>query len=227
MTGYRKILLFIIIGIFLFTLSFMLKAEEKVCTKDIFLSPKDKIFLLSIARKSIEHHFAGKKYSPDLENFNRLEKIRAGAFITIDRHGKIKGCRGTLNPCYPNIVREVCRMSVASAMGGERYSPMKPGELKNCRISITIVTGFIPISTVNDVPKSDGIVFMTGEKAGVVLPYEGSDPYIRLKWAYLKAGLEPDKSLFKAPLKDVYLMKAIRFADGDADLKSNDDYQHC
>ncbi|MCD4784561.1 MAG: AMMECR1 family protein [Candidatus Eremiobacteraeota bacterium] len=219
MTGPKRFIIFTFIAILIVSLSYVFAAEEWGGGEEMFLAAKDKRFLLSTARKSIEHHFKGKKYTPNLKDYPHLVNMKAGVFVTIDRHTDIRGCRGTLDPYCPDVVQEVCKMAVASAMRGERYSPINPGELKECRISITIVQSLIPISTVKNVTKSDGIVFKTGGKAGVVLPYEGSDPYTRLKWAYLKVGIEPAESLLESPLKDIFLMKAIRFADGDPEMK--------
>jgi len=215
--SFRLILICLMISsAFLFQLPGRVSADDS-----IFLSPRDKKILLRAARKTIKDNIAGGKFISNLPENHHLYKIRAGIFVTIDRRGKIEGCRGTLEPSRVNILEEVSRLALAAAEEAN-LSP-GPGQIKieSCRISITVVLKLIPANSIENIPKSDGIVIKQGEKTGVVLPYEGSDPFIRLQWAYKKAGLPAPELKGPGNLSDVFIMKAIRFAESDRELRES------
>lgn len=176
-------------------------------------------YLLALARHSIKAHLEGKK--PDFTiggkysfpSNHRLFTARNGVFVTLDKWGTVRGCRGTLEPAQADLAREVAHNAVAAAMGDKRFPPLRPGGINHCRISITVVKELIPVKTAAGIPKSDGIVLRKGDCVGVVLPYEGSDPFVRLGWAYKKAGLPEPSHDELNELTDVYVMKAERMAE--------------
>ena len=209
--------------IILITLCFILFICQPIFPDNsLNFTPTEQKYLLSLARQSIKDHLEGKK--PDftlagkfnLSSDHRLFKMRHGVFVTLDKWGTVRGCRGTLEPAQTDMAHEVAHNAVAAAMGDRRFPPLKPGGIDHCRISITVVRELIPVKTVSDIPRSDGIVVRQDGRVGVVLPYEGSDPVVRLGWAYKKAGLpEPSPAELNElnELTDVYVMKGDRFAD--------------
>lgn len=182
-------------------------------------TPTEQKYLLALARQSIKAHLKGKKLDFtlvgkfNLPSDHRLFKMRHGVFVTLDKWGTVRGCRGTLEPAQTDMAHEVAHNAVAAAMGDSRFAPLKPGGIDHCRISITVVKELIPVKTVSDIPRSDGIVVRQDGRVGVVLPYEGSDPAVRLGWAYKKAGLPEPLPAELNELTDVYVMKGDRFAD--------------
>ncbi len=207
--------------IFIFISMCFLLFLYKPVFPDVFLNftPTEQKYLLSLARHSIKAHLEGKK--PDfslagkynLPSDHRLFKIRHGVFVTLDKWGTVRGCRGTLEPAQTDMAHEVAHNAVAAAMGDSRFPPLKPGGIDHCRISITVVRELIPVKTVSDIPGTDGIVVRQDGRVGVVLPYEGSDPLTRLGWAYKKAGLPEPSPWELNELTDVYVMKGERFVD--------------
>ncbi|MCE1248099.1 MAG: AMMECR1 domain-containing protein [Firmicutes bacterium] len=174
----------------------------------------EKKLLLDYARQSIVKKLSGQIFTPSLPKNSRLCELRKPVFVTLEKDGKVRGCRGALEPAGKNIAEEVCIMAIAAALGDKRFPPLtKPG-LKKSRISITIVSELIPYSGGN-IPKEDGIIYKKDGTAGIVLPYEGSDTFTRIRWAYIKAGITPPDRPENIKNQDLYIMKAERFADGD------------
>ena len=211
-----------IILILLLSILFLCKEAEP--SGSLNLSPSEKSYLLKTARNAIKAQFNEtskssqvniSKSKSNISETERLKKIRCGVFITLEKWGKVRGCRGTLEPARINIINEVRHNAVAASMGDSRYPPFIQGSIDHCRISITIVEGLVPAKSLLSIKKSDGIVLRKGNNVGVVLPYEGSDPLVRLKWAYLKAGLEEPSPEDINDLTGVFILKGDRFADGE------------
>jgi AMMECR1 domain-containing protein len=162
---------------------------------------------------SIQHHLARLAYAvivatvcPNAKSFcsptfyrltlpkgvlASLSSLRAGCFVTIERGAKVRGCRGTLQPTQPNLVEEIVRAAMA-ACHDRRYPPITPAELPHLSISITVVKGLTPLDDIRTLRPDEGLVVRRGEKVGIVLPYEGKDPMVRLAWGKRKARLQED-----------------------------------
>jgi AMMECR1 domain-containing protein len=130
-------------------------------------------------------------------------------FITIEREGKVIGCRGSLRPRTQSIEAEVVASARSAATTDPRYRPLTPQDLKNFRVTVTVVESQSPISAaqIASLEREDGLVLKAGNRTGIVLPWEGSDPSIRLKWAYKKAGVAQGAAC------QLFRLKAERFAD--------------
>jgi len=112
-------------------------------------------------------------------------------FVTIERRGRILGCRGTLESRSRSLEQEVLLAARAAAGHDPRYRPLTSGDLDGFLVTVTRVERLEPISQ-DDVPSltpDQGLVLRAGEAVGVVLPWEGKDPRVRLEWAYRKAGV--------------------------------------
>jgi AMMECR1 domain-containing protein len=128
-----------------------------------------------------------------------------GVFVTIESDNKVLGCRGTLTPHAPTLEQEVVEAAQSACMHDPRYKPLTQLVLKRFLVTVTVVEGLEPIQTVKDLEPSDGLVLESGDRKGVVLPWEGKDPLVRLKWAYKKAGV-PEGSAC-----ELYRLKGDRY----------------
>lgn len=197
----------------------LLSFQPVISDNSLNLTPAEQKYLLALARQSIKAHLQGKK--PDFTlggkysfpSNHRLFTARYAVFVTLDKWGTVRGCRGTLEPAQADVAHEVAHNAVGAAMGDRRFPPLRPGGIDHCRISITVMKELIPVKTVSGIPKSDGIVVRKEGRTGVVLPYEGSDPAVRLGWAYKKAGLPEPAPGELNDLSDVYVIKGERFVE--------------
>lgn len=110
-------------------------------------------------------------------------------FVTIERNGKILGCRGSLTPLESSLEEEVIHEARAAAQHDPRYRPLQTNDLANYLVTVTVVESLQAIDDVRGLTPSEGLVLKSGTKTGVVLPWEGKDPNVRLNWAYKKAGV--------------------------------------
>lgn len=140
--------------------------------------------LVLIARGTIWTHVLGM---PNLETPD-LGPAK-GVFVTIERNGKILGCRGSLSPHSKGITQEVVSAATAACSHDPRYRPMTKMDLEHYLVTVTVVEALLPLHRIESLRPDDGLVLTAGGKSGIVLPWEGKDPALRLKWAYQKAGV--------------------------------------
>lgn len=147
--------------------------------------------LLVIAREAISQEVRGVKAQEP-----KGETPVLPIFVTIERGGKVVGCRGSLQTRTSTLEAEVALAARSAAQHDPRYRPLSVKDLSEFRVTVTVVDGLQPITTVQNLRPEDGLVLTSGDRIGVVLPWEGKDPAVRLKWAYLKAKV-PESSVAK------------------------------
>lgn len=163
----------------------------------------DQTQLLALARSSIRAAVRGEAL-PRFESRSGAQPV----FVTIERFGKVVGCRGSLRARTSSLEAEVATTARSAAATDPRYRPLTPAQLQQFRVTITIVRAQIPLdaSAIASLQREDGLVLQSGNRTGIVLPWEGSDPLVRLGWAYQKAGVA------RGVKCRLFRLKAERFA---------------
>lgn len=159
--------------------------------------------LLDLARASIRAEVRGQAL-PGFESKERAQPV----FVTIERLGQVIGCRGCLRARTHSLQAEVVLAARSAAKADPRYRPLTPAQLDNFRVTVTVVEAQIPLdaSAISSLQREDGLVLQAGNRTGIVLPWEGSDPKVRLGWAYQKAGVA------RGAKCRLFRLKATRFA---------------
>lgn len=157
--------------------------------------------LMKIARMSVNEAVKkNKRYRPARSDFADIMFNRGAAFVTLEENGELRGCIGSLMPVQA-IAYDVAQNAYAAAMEDSRFAPVKPQELKDLKISISLLTGFEPITYIDEadllkqiVAGTDGIVIRDGDRQGVFLPAvwkQLPDKQEFLNNLKLKAGMSP------------------------------------
>ncbi len=158
------------------------------------LTHDEKNTLLRIARAAIEAKVRGLP-APSEAIENSALKSDSGAFVTLHRFGDLRGCIGTFASPQPLYIT-VRDMAVAAAVKDPRFIPVKPDELKEIEIEISVLS---PLREIKD-PKEievgrHGIYIVKGRLRGVLLPQvaveHGYDRFQFLDATCLKAGIAP------------------------------------
>ena len=110
-------------------------------------------------------------------------------FVTIERDGRVLGCRGGLEARTGSLEQEIVLAAQAAAIHDPRYRRLSHEDTRRFLVTVTIVDRLEPVADVSGLSPSDGLVLRSGTRCGVVLPWEGKDPVVRLQWAYRKAGV--------------------------------------
>ncbi len=135
-------------------------------------------------------------------------KRQSGVFVSIHKHGELRGCIGTFEPTEENIAHEIITNAISSATRDPRFLPIEESELKDLDYSVDVLTKPEPIAdeTFLD-PKKYGVIVQSGWRRGLLLPdLEGVDTVdYQIAICRQKAGIEADE-----PVK-LYRFKVKRY----------------
>ncbi|MBF0143765.1 MAG: AmmeMemoRadiSam system protein B [Magnetococcales bacterium] len=104
--------------------------------------------------------------------FSLPERLRrpSGAFVTLERQGRLRGCIGHIEPVEP-LFEAVIDNAVSAALEDHRFPPVTAAELPQLEVVVSILSPLAPIAT----PEAfrvgeEGIVLTRGWKRAVYLP---------------------------------------------------------
>ena len=125
--------------------------------------------------------------------------MRAGAFVSLHRDGRLRGCIGTILPVRSCIAEEIADNAISAATRDPRFSPVRPEELDSLEISVDILSQPEDIRSKAELDvKRYGVIVSKGARRGLLLPnLEGVDTVDeQVSIAMRKAGiLEHEKGI--------------------------------
>ena len=155
---------------------------------------------VQLARKSVEYYILHHRKMEMPEDLpEELLTKRAGAFVSIHEHGKLRGCIGTIAPVRDCVAREIIDNAVSASTRDPRFDPIRADELKWLEISVDVLGEAEPISSAAELDvKRYGVIVSKGRKRGLLLPdLDGVDTVEeQISIAKRKAGIsEWDKNV--------------------------------
>jgi len=137
-------------------------------------SEADRRLLLRLAREAIAEHVGQSRQSAIQSAIpNPQSPILArpgGAFVTLHKHGDLRGCIGHIEPTEP-LGQVVPRCAVAACSSDPRFSPIAPAELEEIDIEISLLGPLEPIAGPQDIEIGrHGLVVERGRQRGLLLP---------------------------------------------------------
>jgi len=185
------------------------------------LSPEDRQYLLKLARETIVQATHRRELSPvDLDAVSEDLRRDGASFVTLTKHGELRGCIGSLEPRRP-LVLDVRENAVAAAFHDPRFSPMRLQELDDLHVEISVLSPPEPLSYdgPDDLiarlrPGVDGVVIERGWNRATFLPQVWEklpDPHEFLQHLCLKAYLSADA--YRQPGLDVYTYQVEMFEE--------------
>lgn len=102
---------------------------------------------------------------------------QAGVFVSLKKHGKLRGCIGTIAPVTGSVAEEILRNAVSAGMSDPRFPSVKASELKDLVYSVDVLSPPEPIDTPDALDvKRYGVIVTKSSKRGLLLPnLEGVD----------------------------------------------------
>ncbi len=163
--------------------------------KHMDLSAADQELLFRVARDSIKAHLKGEQV-PLPQAASPLLTQPRGVFVTLNRHGRLRGCIGYLDAVNP-LLAAVQEMAVAAAFRDPRFPPLREDELADLEVEISILSPMQQIKNTEDIQVGHhGLYLVQGSHRGLLLPQVateyGWDRLTFLKQTCVKAGLPPD-----------------------------------
>lgn len=154
--------------------------------------------LLMIARGAIAEQLGMK--APPFEAAGWLQEPGA-TFVTLKRHGQLRGCIGTLAPRRP-LGEDVAENARQAAFHDARFPPLAQSEFADIELEVSLLSPLKPVPCESETsllallrPKEDGLVLEWRGQRGAFLPQvweQLPDPGDFLAHLKQKAGLSMD-----------------------------------
>ena len=128
---------------------------------------------IQLARNTIESFVkTGRAPEPNLSELpDEMATQRAGAFVSLHKHGHLRGCIGTTSAVMRNIAEEIAHNAVSACSEDPRFDPVEEHELSELEISVDILSEAEPISSKDELDvKRYGVIVSKGFKRGLLLP---------------------------------------------------------
>ena len=160
------------------------RAEKKAADADAFVR---------LARASIETYVrTGKTLRMPADLPDELKKERAGAFVSLHKNGRLRGCIGTIEATADCLAREIIQNAVSAAARDPRFDPVREDELKWLEINVDVLGKAEKIDSIAQLDvKRYGVIVSSGYRRGLLLPdLEGVDtPEQQVSIAMKKGGI--------------------------------------
>ena len=96
---------------------------------------------------------------------------RAGTFVSLHRHGKLRGCIGTIMATRKNVAEEIIHNAISACARDPRFSAVTEDELSSLEISVDVLGELEPIDSPDELDvKRYGVIVSRGMKRGLLLP---------------------------------------------------------
>jgi len=164
------------------------------------MSPLDESqrqFLLRLARQAIEasvRNPAGGSL-PSVERPEGPLAVNCGAFVTLHKGGRLRGCIGNIEASQP-LYQTVMECARSAALRDPRFDPVSPEELPLLHLEISVLSPLKEIRPEEVEVGRHGLLISRGFQRGLLLPQVA----VEFQWdreefleeTCLKAGLPPD-----------------------------------
>jgi AmmeMemoRadiSam system protein A len=175
------------------------------------LDEEEKTELLRIAQSALEMYVTENRvYNSLTDNPKFIGK--KGAFVTLKKKGRLRGCIGFIEPALP-LNQTIVHAAIYAASRDARFKPVQSSELEDIEVEISVLTPLRKIENPKEVKVgTHGLVITKGDRKGLLLPQVPvENRWSRrtfLEQTCYKAGLPKDAWRSGA---DIYVFEAIVF----------------
>ena len=150
---------------------------------------------VALAWRSVENWVLNRKVMDVPEGLpEALAQGRAGAFVSIHKQGRLRGCIGTIAPTRNSLAEEIIHNAVSACSRDPRFAPVRADELKWLEINVDVLGAPEDIASEAELDvKRYGVIVSRGSRRGLLLPdLEGVDTVRQqVDIARQKAGIGP------------------------------------
>ncbi|SRR6056297_766478 len=175
------------------------------------LNDQQKKQLSALAEKALKAAVESRGFAlPDCpdENF----KQKSGVFITLMKNNRVRGCIGQIEPIL-SLWRAVAENTQSAAIKDYRFPPVKPEELNNITIEISVLTEPKKVKY-DQIKPGEGVIIKNKQNQATYLPevwksFENKKQFFASLCQ--KAGLE--FNCFKNKSTEFFTYKTIKFSE--------------
>jgi len=134
------------------------------------LNKKERKKLLEIAKESVESFIREGKI-PEFEIKDPFLNQKLGAFVTLKKHGILRGCIGTFTPSPEPLYKVVSQMAISAATKDIRFPPVREDELPDLEYEISVLSPLEKIDNIKEIKLGKhGVMLKYGLASGTFLP---------------------------------------------------------
>ena len=154
---------------------------------------------IELAKETINTYIKDKKIIEiPTSTPNELLDKKSAVFVSLHKHGQLRGCIGTIIPTTNSIAEEIINNAISAATNDYRFDPVTVDELDDLEINVDVLT--LPEDIKDESmldPKKYGVIVSTGFKRGVLLPdLEGVNTVEeQISIAKRKAGIKENEDI--------------------------------
>jgi AmmeMemoRadiSam system protein B/AmmeMemoRadiSam system protein A len=133
------------------------------------LTNEQKQVLLSFARNTIQQYLETET-TPLFRQEDPAFLEKQGAFVTLKKHGELRGCIGHMAQDLP-LYQVVGRMALSAALNDSRFPRLSLAELRDIQIEISVLTPYRRVDSVDQIRiGQDGVLLNRSGRSAVFLP---------------------------------------------------------
>ena len=200
-----------------------LQKQETIEGKDVPLSKEEQTKLLQLSRDTLLSWTAQhKKPNPDPLLFSNYANEDRACFVTLEKHGELRGCIGSLTS-RGSLVDCIVDNTVNAASEDPRFPSVAPDETAQIRIEISVLEPAVKyeksdhLQLLNDlVPDRDGVILRRNGYQSTYLPQvwkQLPDKAEFLGHLCEKGGMKED--CWKDAGTEVWIYKAFPFKEAE------------
>ncbi len=181
------------------------------------LTEQEQQILLDLARRTIEQYVSDGSV-PELPSGDPVLEQPRAVFVTLHKHGQLRGCIGTLEAREP-LAAAVRSSAISAATQDPRFPPVRPDEVDDLEIEISVLSPLKKVNSPDEIIVGEhGVMVCRGMRRGVFLPQVAPeqgwdrDTMLTCLCAH-KAGLSPDA--WRPPDCDLYVFTCQVFSEGE------------
>ncbi len=126
---------------------------------------------VALARKTIETYIREDRVTEPPKDVPKEMQVAAGVFVSIKKHGALRGCIGTYLPTMETVAEEIIKNAVAASTEDPRFPPVEETELPDLEISVDVLGKPEKVSSRAGLDAQKyGIIASCGTRKGLLLP---------------------------------------------------------
>ncbi len=141
------------------------------------LCEEEHILLRELAKNALQYGLQHAAVLPlETARYPRLLREPGASFVTLKKHGKLRGCMGSLT-ARRALAEDVAHNAYAAAFSDPRFSPLTEAEFVKLDFHLSVLTPAVPMSFRSETdllrqlqPGIDGLVLEDGAHRGTFLP---------------------------------------------------------
>jgi AmmeMemoRadiSam system protein A len=132
------------------------------------LTKEERRAVLEIARRALTEAIQRSRPFVPSAPSGALSELR-GVFITLRRHGRLRGCIGQPEAVEP-LAQAAARCAIAAALDDPRFAPVSSQELPGIEIEISVLSLLLPMAAQDIEAGHHGVLIAHLGRRGLLLP---------------------------------------------------------